>query len=174
MQISTEIGLIGVRSKQTRLDGVEGWEGDHFHWSILVTPLIDPSNWPLYLTLFIWHLQLKHQMHLCTLSWPPQSDWFLWLTLGLIPWLQVHLIKNIDALIKPVYRKFVLSQLVSKVNNSSQISAGVIHWEEGVGVGMFTCVKKISDSQSDDYVELPLRYLFWFATSAVYLINTNL
>ena len=31
--------------------------------------------------------------------------------------------------------KFVVSQLVSKVNNSSQISQteGVIHWEEGEG-----------------------------------------
>ena len=42
--------------------------------------------------------------------------------------------KNLDYgnCLKPVYGKYVLSQLVSKVNNSSPISQteGVIYWKE--------------------------------------------
>ena len=60
--------------------------------------------------------------------------------------------------LKPVCGQFVLSQLVSKVNNSSQISQteGVIHWEE-VGGG--------AEDKWPSTSRLRLVYLFWFATS---------
>ena len=55
--------------------------------------------------------------------------------------------------------------LVSKVNNSSQISQRekVIHWEEGRGGGMggvCLCLRKIGESLPHNFVEFPLRWLF--------------
>ena len=54
--------------------------------------------------------------------------------------------KNIDDrnCLKHVYGKYVLSQLVLKVNNSSQISQteGVTHWEKGeCGAYVYVCIK---------------------------------
>ena len=46
--------------------------------------------------------------------------------------------------LKPVYGKYVLSKLVSKVNNSSQISKteGVIHWKEEEGRAyVYVCIE---------------------------------